>query len=53
MFANTSMFGYQSSNPIDCAAYDMMVLKDMGILDPPDKTHDEGDEAAPLPGRWF
>lgn len=29
----TSLFGYQSANPVDRAAYDMMVMQDMGILD--------------------
>lgn len=29
---NISLFGYQGS-AVDCAAYDMMVMKDMGILD--------------------
>ena len=39
MFGNTSMFGYQSDNPIDRAAYDLMVLKDIDLLD-----EDKGDE---------
>lgn len=29
MFGDTSLFGYQSSNPVDRAAYDMMVLDQM------------------------
>ena len=33
MFKNTSLFGYQSENPVDRAAYDMMVMQDMGILE--------------------
>lgn len=31
--ANTSLFGYQSDSPAARAAYDMMVMQDMGILD--------------------
>lgn len=30
---NTSLFGYQSDSPAARAAYDMMVMKDMGVLD--------------------
>lgn len=33
MFDNTSLFGYQSDNPVDRAAYDMMVMKDLGYLE--------------------
>lgn len=33
MFEDTSMFGYQSSNPVDRAVYDMMVMQEMGIFD--------------------
>lgn len=32
MPTNTSMFGYQG-NPVDCAAYDMMVMQELGILE--------------------
>lgn len=31
--SNTSLFGYQSESPAARAAYDMMVMQDMGILD--------------------
>lgn len=33
MFDNTSLFGYQSDSPAARAAYDMMVMQDLGILD--------------------
>lgn len=33
MFENTSLFGYQSDSPAARAAYDMMVMQDMGVLD--------------------
>lgn len=33
MFENTSIFGYQSENPVDRAAYDMMVMSELGVLD--------------------
>lgn len=33
MFDNTSLFGYQSPNPVDRNVYDMMVMKELGILE--------------------
>lgn len=55
---DVSLFGYQSDSPAARAAYDMMVLQEMGELDPP------GEDAPPegndflfpgtyTPGRWF
>lgn len=44
----TSMFGFQSANPVDRAAYDMMVMQELGILDADIKegelNADEGDK---------
>lgn len=47
MFDNTSLFGYQSDNPAARAAYDMMVMQDMGILDADTKP---GELNAPVGG---
>lgn len=50
--SNTSLFGYQSNNPVDRAAYDMMVMQDMGILDP-DRREDGEDSSPASYGRRF
>lgn len=52
MNENTSLFGFQCDDPASRAAYDMMVLDDMGLLD-----GDKGDETEDAPisfsRRWF
>lgn len=58
---DTSLFGYQSDSPAARAAYDMMVMQDMGILDAPEPVKEDdppsgNDFLFPgtyTPGRWF
>lgn len=59
MFNDTSLFGYQSDSPAARAAYDMMVMQDMGVLDGEPEKDDppEGNDflfpGTYTPGRWF
>lgn len=55
MFDNTSMFGYRSDNPVDRAAYDMMVMQDLGVLEAdtrPGELNYEPSLEAPVRREW-